>query len=176
MYNAGAGNDSILGSAFADRLNGGAGDDIIFGGGGNDVIADGSGSDTLLGGSLDLGSIEDNTREQNEALFSGGNDTYILGNDGADDIIFGFDGIDGWSAGPQDFLWLQGYGAGSTLHLADSNPAPGTLPHGDFVTAHLYEVLDSLGVVEDAFVLVLVGRTADDVARPLGAGDYGWLA
>ena len=47
---AGAGNDSIEGSAQNDFIRGGAGNDIINGFGGNDVIRGGSGSDTITGG------------------------------------------------------------------------------------------------------------------------------
>ena len=47
---AGAGNDSIEGSAQNDFIRGGSGNDNINGFGGNDVIRGGSGSDTIFGG------------------------------------------------------------------------------------------------------------------------------
>lgn len=48
--NGGAGNDVIVGSDRADRIDGGAGNDLIFGLDGNDVIAGGAGNDVILGG------------------------------------------------------------------------------------------------------------------------------
>jgi Ca2+-binding RTX toxin-like protein len=58
--NAGGGNDWVLGSEFADRLNGNGGNDTIGGGSGGDEIIDGgtgddfldggNGDDTLIGG------------------------------------------------------------------------------------------------------------------------------
>ena len=47
---AGAGNDTLEGSAQNDFIRGGAGSDSINGFGGNDVIRGGSGSDTIYGG------------------------------------------------------------------------------------------------------------------------------
>jgi len=47
---AGAGNDSIEGSAQNDFIRGGSGNDNINGFGGNDLIRGGSGSDTIRGG------------------------------------------------------------------------------------------------------------------------------
>ena len=51
--NAGAGDDTILGSAHDDTLNGGDGADSIEGGGGDDLIDGGTGNDRLSGGAGD---------------------------------------------------------------------------------------------------------------------------
>lgn len=53
VVNAGAGNDTIVGSEFDDRLSGGDGNDIIEGGAGNDLILGGAGADELSGGDGD---------------------------------------------------------------------------------------------------------------------------
>jgi Ca2+-binding RTX toxin-like protein len=66
------GNDTIIGSRFADYLSGGDGNDSIDGGGGNDVILGGIGNDMLIG----------NTG--NDKIYGGaGNDT-LLGGPGRD--------------------------------------------------------------------------------------------
>ena len=44
------GDDTMVGSSFADLLKGAGGDDGISGGGGNDTIVAGSGHDTVTGG------------------------------------------------------------------------------------------------------------------------------
>ena len=115
MFAAGDGNDTVLGSGFADRLNGGAGADSLIGRAGSDVLADGTGQDVLCGGdrSFNPAGLNNTTIL---ARLGGGSDGYILVNDGgSQDIVFGFDGIGGRGAGPQDFLWLKGYATGSTL-------------------------------------------------------------
>ncbi|POR40076.1 hypothetical protein CRT23_25920, partial [Methylobacterium sp. V23] len=47
---AGGGNDTVIGSSFADNLLGGAGADALSGGAGNDTLTGGAGNDTLDGG------------------------------------------------------------------------------------------------------------------------------
>ncbi|EWS65628.1 Poly(beta-D-mannuronate) C5 epimerase 7 [Hydrogenophaga sp. T4] len=47
---AGSGNDSITGSAWANRLSGGLGNDNLAGAAGNDTLDGGTGDDTLTGG------------------------------------------------------------------------------------------------------------------------------
>ncbi|MFZ4603000.1 MAG: beta strand repeat-containing protein [Caulobacterales bacterium] len=48
VFNGGAGNETINGTAFADTLNGNAGNDTITGLAGSDVINGGAGTDTLV--------------------------------------------------------------------------------------------------------------------------------
>jgi hypothetical protein len=61
------GNDTIIGSVHADRLDGGAGSDTLFGGGGNDTLAGGAGNDLIDGGAgIDT------------ALFAGSRSEYTL--------------------------------------------------------------------------------------------------
>jgi Ca2+-binding RTX toxin-like protein len=45
---AGKGNDSIIGSMFADDLRGGDGKDHLAGGAGNDLLSGGAGNDTFM--------------------------------------------------------------------------------------------------------------------------------
>lgn len=47
LLNGGAGNDTLLGSAFPDDINGSSGNDVISGGGGNDTLDGSSGTDIL---------------------------------------------------------------------------------------------------------------------------------
>lgn len=92
---AGAGNDTITGSAFgdtldggdgADQVSGGAGDDVIWGGIGLDTLSGGDGNDTIQGeGDSDL--IDGGAGA--DSLDGGsGNDT-IYGGDDGDTIVAG---------------------------------------------------------------------------------------
>lgn len=47
---AGKGNDTIIGTGYADYFDGGDDHDVIFAGGGNDIILAGKGADTISGG------------------------------------------------------------------------------------------------------------------------------
>jgi serralysin len=47
---ASSGNDTVIGSAFADDLRGGAGNDLLNGGAGNDTLSGGNDADVLIGG------------------------------------------------------------------------------------------------------------------------------
>lgn len=101
-FNGAAGDDVIIGSAFADSLNGQQDNDTIYGGDGDDQLLGGpSGNDTLYG--------------------EGGNDT-LVGNTGSD-ILDGGDGNDTLigaattGAGPQpgDLADILRGGAGNDL-------------------------------------------------------------
>jgi autotransporter-associated beta strand protein len=77
----GDGNDTLLGSRYADLLDGGTGNDILNGGGGDDTLLGGAGNDGLSG------------YTGNDVLSGGtGNDT-LIGHDGAD-TLFGEAGTD----------------------------------------------------------------------------------
>lgn len=65
----GTGPDQVFGGDDEDTLLGGSGDDTVFGSAGNDVIHDGVGSDVLVG--------------------RGGNDKFVLANDGTRDKVHG---------------------------------------------------------------------------------------
>ncbi|MCW3847962.1 Ig-like domain-containing protein [Sphingomonas sp. LB-2] len=73
---AGSGNDTIIGSAVAERIDGGAGDDTLGGNGGNDTVIGGAGNDAVNGGDGD------------DKLIGGtGNDSFNGGN-GNDTIVY----------------------------------------------------------------------------------------
>ncbi|MCC6887185.1 MAG: M10 family metallopeptidase C-terminal domain-containing protein [Hyphomicrobiales bacterium] len=50
FVDGGNGNDTLIGSQFADDLRGGAGNDWLFAGDGNDSLSGGTNNDTLIGG------------------------------------------------------------------------------------------------------------------------------
>ncbi|MCY2935280.1 MAG: calcium-binding protein [Planctomycetota bacterium] len=70
------GNDTLSGSAFADRIDGGSGDDRIDGWDGNDSLIAGSGRDTIIAGNGD--DLIFAPAPSDNSLFSGGSgqDTY----------------------------------------------------------------------------------------------------
>ncbi len=81
-----AGNDRIAGNGGADFLFGQTGNDTLSGGGGNDYLAGSDGVDRLSGGS------------SNDTLY-GGNGTDTLTGDGGNDVLSGGDGRDRVSGG-----------------------------------------------------------------------------
>ena len=88
--NALGGNDSVIGSAFADTLSGGDGADSIFGGPGNDRVFAGAGNDLVDGGVGDNQLFGDAGSDTISGLF--GRDL-IRGGDG-DDLLNGGNGFD----------------------------------------------------------------------------------
>jgi Ca2+-binding RTX toxin-like protein len=108
---AGAGNDTVTGSAAGDAILGGDGDDLLSGAGGDDRVAGEAGDDILLGGPGD------------DRLIGGPGDDRLIGGDGADtleggagrDILNGGAGADmiyGWETAGSQF--------GSGLELSDT--------------------------------------------------------
>ncbi len=100
----GAGDDSITGSATADKIDAGtgndyvlagAGDDLVLGGAGNDGIDGGDGADTLWGG-LGVDNLQGGTGA--DELHGGGGDDYLGGGSG-DDALWGGTGSDILSGG-----------------------------------------------------------------------------
>jgi Ca2+-binding RTX toxin-like protein len=80
-----AGDDSIMGSPFADLLLGGAGNDTIDGGGGNDTVIGGDGNDAIHGrGGND--SVAGGTG--NDTIDGGGGKDTVTGGDGNDQFVF----------------------------------------------------------------------------------------
>lgn len=127
-FDAGDGNDTILGGDGDETIVGGAGNDMINGGGGNDSIDGGIGDDVLVGGvgndtlrgglgidRIDGGDGDDslsggfnndtiNGEAGNDSIDGGQADDLITGGDG-DDTLLGSDGndtIDGMAG--SDFL------------------------------------------------------------------------
>jgi hypothetical protein len=76
---AGAGNDLICGSQFADTIFGGTGDDVIFGKAGHDTIDGGAGADHLFG---DRGNDRLAGGADDDSLYSGPGSGTLLGGAG----------------------------------------------------------------------------------------------
>jgi Ca2+-binding RTX toxin-like protein len=149
-FDAGDGNDTILGGDASetiiggdgdDMINGGGGDDSIDGGIGDDVLVGGDGNDTLRGGlgidrldggdgddSLDGGFNNDtiNGEAGDDSVDGGQANDLITGGDG-DDTLLGSDGddtIDGMAG--QDFI-----GGGSDNDLLSGGTGGDTIRGGD---------------------------------------------
>ncbi len=117
---AGDGNDTLIGSEFADTISAGRGNDSILGGGGNDLLNgaggqdslyDSAGDDHLFGGAgndvLDGGIGDDVIRGQ------GGKDS-LSGGDG-NDLLYGNAGNDTLSGGAGNDILHGGQGHDSLL-------------------------------------------------------------
>jgi Ca2+-binding RTX toxin-like protein len=72
----GSGNDTIIGTNFADDLRGGAGHDQLYGGDGEDMLIGGAGNDQLHGGDGD------------DVLVGGTGNDQLYGGAGADTFVF----------------------------------------------------------------------------------------
>jgi len=95
FFQAGRGDDTVIGGDLADAVNGGRGDDFLSGGGGNDILNGNADDDILVGG---LG---------NDVLNGGrGADTFVYA---AEDVGFGkgVDTILGFSVAQGDRLDLS---------------------------------------------------------------------
>jgi Ca2+-binding RTX toxin-like protein len=110
--NAGAGDDTVYGSAYNDTILGEDGNDTLFGLGGNDFLFGGAGNDKMYGGVGDdtlaetFGDDILNGEAGNDRLWGGsGNDSYIHQRGG------GFDTIND-AKSPQGTVGV-GYGGGS---------------------------------------------------------------
>ena len=158
---AGGGDDVIIGSAFADRINGGLGNDLLSGGAGADILNGGAGADRMVGGS--------------------GNDTFIFakgeisnGPDSTLDQITDFQGAGGYAA-EQDFIRFSGFGAGSTFSFVRD------------ATAHLngaiYEVFDPTDGYTARVLIQFADQNYTGTTNLLGGAqgtvvaqsDFGWL-
>lgn len=108
------GSDKIAGTGGNDALVGGAGVDYYYGGAGNDAfVIKLSDFDPALNNNTGLGAK-------------------------AQDFIFDFHGAGVYEAGNNDFLYLQGFGAGSTLSFIGYG-YNSTHPTGD-VHAQYYSI------------------------------------
>jgi len=114
-------------------ITGTSGSDHIGGTGGNDALAGGAGVDYLYGGA--------------------GNDAFVIklsdldaslnANSGlsgkAQDFIYDFHGAGVYEAGNNDFLYLQGFGAGSTITFVGygyNSASPGGDVHAQYYSIH----------------------------------------
>lgn len=133
------GDDMLLGSECADRIEGRGGADLIDARGGNDIVVTGSGDDHIVGGAgndrIDAGAGDDivfggagndviHGGAGNDSLHGGDGDDTIFGGAG-NDVITGSNGNDIIDAGPGDDVVDAGPG--------DNTVAAG--PGNDVVTA-----------------------------------------
>ncbi|WP_165190124.1 hypothetical protein [Caulobacter soli] len=140
IYNAQAGNDTVIGSAGFNLILGGDGDDHLDGRGGSDVILGQNGADVIRGGAgLDI------------VTGGAGNDTFVFhagdltGSLLAPDVILDFQGAGNTTGANQDVLELHGFSAGSTLNFV------GTLGGA---TAQLYKINDAGNPSASGYVLI----------------------
>jgi len=133
---AGTGNDGdnvIYASDRGCRLRGGAGNDTLYGGAGNDILQGGTGNDTLYGGA------------GNDILDGGPGADYLVGGPGADTFVerkgeATGDTIADFTTG-QDRIQLTGWGAGTTLTLADAATHLWTITDGVDGTTNTLTIL-----------------------------------
>lgn len=163
IYNAQAGNDTVIGSAGFNLILGGEGDDHLDGRGGSDVILGQDGADVIRGGTgLD---IVDGGAGDDTFVFHAGD---LTGSALLPDVILGFHGAGDSTVGTeQDVLVLHGFSAGSTLDFVQTV--------GD-ATNQLYKVNDAANPSASGYVLITTDSaahlTADDVkfiAKPTEA-------
>ncbi len=132
------GDDTVVGSKFADSINGGSGNDNLSGLGGNDVITGGSGTDRMSGGT-----------GNDVFAFAGGD---LMNTKQTADFITDFHGAGTSGVGEQDFLNLSGFSAGSTITFDSyltSNPA-----------LQYYHVVDSGNPSHSGYILIqMIGTT-----------------
>lgn len=133
-YEAGTGNDSVVGNHVNNALTGNAGQDTLYGEGANDVLRGGAGDDLLFGGSgadlleggdgADIGSGGTGS----DRLFGGNAADTLHGNEGQD-RLFGGSGADRLFGGA-DADTLTGGGDGDTLYGGNGDDR---LDGGDFL-------------------------------------------
>jgi|GEM_PF-6769935 len=154
IYNAQAGNDTVIGSAGFNLIQGGAGDDHLDGRGGSDVILGQDGADVIRGGTgLD---IVDGGAGDDTFVFHAGD---LTGSALLPDVILGFRGAGNSIAGvEQDVLVFHGFSAGSTLQFVSTVGG---------ATNQLYKVNDAANPSAGGYVLINTDSaahlTADDV-------------
>ena len=136
-FDAGAGNDTLSGTRWADDLRGDAGKDVIYGRDGDDRITGGLGVDTLDGGA--------------------GDDTFVFGgNEGLGDILRGGLGT--------DIVEITGFD-GVTLSRFDAVGASVESWHGNdagVVGTTAADILDFSGLIEIDRLGVIDGGSGND--------------
>lgn len=147
IYNAQAGNDTVIGSAGFNLILGGAGNDHIDGRGGSDVLLGQDGNDVIRGGAgLD---IVDGGAGDDTFVFHAGD---LTGSALLPDVILNFHGAGDSTAGTeQDVLVLHGFSAGSTLDYVGDIGGP---------TQQLYKVNDVGNPSASGYILIATDSAA----------------
>lgn len=160
-FDAGPGDDLVLGSRYADSLKGGTGNDALFGNAGADTLQGGQGLDAVTGGTgSDAFVFAKGDLVTSRSLFNG----YA----GLVDGVYDFQGAGTppgtTGSGDQDVLRLEGFGAGTTLAFSG---------YGLTRSLQFYEVKDPTTPGADGFIFVSMAggstrqlTTADVVIVP----------
>lgn len=114
----------VTGTTGSDHLSGGSGGDALWGGTGVDYLYGNSGSDAFVI------KLSDFDASLNSATSLGGK---------VQDFIFDFSGAGVYEAGNNDFLYLQGFGAGSTITFLSygyNSASPGGDVHAQYYSIH----------------------------------------
>jgi hypothetical protein len=110
--------ETLVGTAYPDRIDGGRGDDRISGGAGDDLLNGGAGADVVDGGA---GDDEVRGGAGADRLYGGAGDDLLVGGGGADRLAGGA-GNDVLRGGPGDDRLLGGRG-GDTYRYAPGDGA-----------------------------------------------------
>jgi Ca2+-binding RTX toxin-like protein len=164
--NAQRGNDSVVGSAFADSIHAGNQDDTILGGPGADNLFGAGGNDTILGGADD------------DRINGGHDDDSVFGQAG-NDYVYSVNGIDLLDGGEDDdllALWnvdsistvAGGNGSDFFYCYGAASQAGATITATDSAVSYEYTANPSLNhsaVISDTSIerLQLRGTVGDDV-------------
>lgn len=143
-YTTGSG--VLVNTANDAHISGTSGNDKLEGTGGNDLYYGGAGNDTFIVTAASLAAS-----------------TSVTNGIHAEAVIYDFGGAGGWSATNNDFLALEGFGAGSTLTFARY----GGNADGSANTTYQYYTVHSASTGADYTIFV---HSVD--GKLLGAGDY----
>jgi Ca2+-binding RTX toxin-like protein len=130
-------NQTLIGTAGADRIEGAAGHDVIYGLGGNDTLLGWYGNDRLEGAAGDdvlygsNGYDKVNGGEGNDSLHGGSDDDVLNGDAGAD-TLYGDHGND-WLDGGIDNDILYGHDGVDRMHGGDGRDTLLGGAHRDFL-------------------------------------------
>jgi len=114
----------IPGTSGSDHLAGTGGNDALAGGAGVDYLYGGAGSDAFVIRLSDF----DASLNSNAGLGAK-----------AQDFVYDFHGAGTYEAGNNDFLYLQGFGAGSTITFVgygQNSASPGGDVHAQYYSIH----------------------------------------
>lgn len=164
---AGAGNNTVWGTAANNVIDGQAGNDVIHGYGGDDTLIGGAGTDSLLGG------------DGNDTVYADADDTWFSGDAGIDTLIY---------TGADNRQYSLAQGAFENAHMGSGNNVVWGTDAANTIdgqagndTLFGYGGSDRIiggagsdylvgGAGNDTFVFAL-GDTGHDTVADFGAGD-----
>lgn len=114
----------ILGTSGSDHIAGTDGNDAIAGGAGVDYLYGGAGNDAFV---IRLSDMDASLNSASSMIGK------------SQDVIYDFHGAGVYEAGNNDFLYLDGFGAGSTITFSGygyNSSEPGGDVHAQFYTIH----------------------------------------